>query len=210
MSWIFRASLIVLALALAWPAAGPVTAGPAVPSLFPLVLNAEWTRKNDDNSLSTSKVTGPKTIGTVRCVVIERKFTFQGRERVERNCYLATATEVVLIETTSQRGEPQTLKPPRTLLKLPPKAGQTWSWSPEDPGVDLKITSKWIGEETLKVGAGQFKAWKIETITTGEDLDIKAYTWYAPGAGTIRNERNGHRGERKISGWTELVSYKIP
>jgi hypothetical protein len=41
-------------------------------------------------------------------------------------------------------------------------------------------------------------------------MDIKAYTWYVPGIGAVRSERKGYRGDRKISGWTELVNYKIP
>jgi hypothetical protein len=210
MTVILRASLVLLLLALVVPVAGPVSAAPAAPSLFPLILNAEWTRKNDDGTTSVSKVTGAKTVGNVRCIVIERKFTLQGRERVERNCYLATATEITVIETTNFRGDPTTLKPPRALLKFPPKAGQTWSWAPEESTLEVKLTSKWVGEETIKVGTVQYKAWKLETITAGEDMEIKAYTWYAPGIGAVRGERKGYRGDRKISGWTELVSVKIP
>ncbi len=202
-----RASLVVVVLALI--AAGPVAAGPAAPSLFPLAVNAEWTRKNDDGTISTSKVTGPKTVGSVRCMVIERKFTQQGRERTERNCYLGTATEILVIETTF-RGDLTTLKPPRALLKLPPKSGQTWSWAPEESTFEVKLASKWLAEETIKVGATQDKGWKLETITSGENMEIKTYTWYAPGVGAVRSERKGYRGDQKISGWTELVSYKIP
>ena len=205
-----RASLVVVVLALIVPVAGPVAAGPAAPSFFPLAVNAEWTRKNDDGTAWTSKVTGPKTVGSVRCMVIERKSTQQGRERTERECYLATATEILVIETTNFRGDLATLKPPRALLKLPPKAGQAWSWAPEESTFEVKLASKWLAEETIKVGTTQYKAWKLETITTGEDMDIKAYTWYAPGIGVVRSERKGYRGDRKISGWTELVNYKIP
>lgn len=205
-----RVSLVVVVLALIAPVAGPVAAGPAAPSLFPLAVNAEWTRKNDDGTASISKVTGPKTVGSVRCMVIERKFTQQGRERTERNCYLATATEILVIETTNFRGDLTTLKPPRALLKLPPKAGQVWSWAPEESTFEVKLASKWVAEETMKVGTTQYKAWKLETITTGEDMEIKAYTWYALGIGPVRSERKGYRGDRKINGWTELVNYKIP
>jgi len=49
-----RARLVVVVLALIVPVAGPVAA--AAPSLFPLAVNAEWTRKNDDGTASTSKV----------------------------------------------------------------------------------------------------------------------------------------------------------
>jgi len=206
-----RTTLILVLLVLVVPVAAPVAAGPAsAPSLFPLAVNAEWTRKNDDGTTSTSKVTGLKTVGNVRCMVIERKFTQQGRERTERNCYLASATEITVIETTNFRGDLTTLKPPRALLKLPPKAGQAWSWAPEESTFEVKLNSKWMAEETIKVGTVQYKAWKLETITTGEDMEIKSYTWYAPGIGAVRSERKGYRGDRKISGWTELVTYKIP
>ena len=207
---ILRAGLVVVVLALIVPVAGPLAAAPAAPSLFPLAVNAEWTRKNDDGTVSTAKVTGPKTVGSVRCMVIERKFTQQGRERTERNCYVATATEILVIETTNFRGDLTTLKPPRALLKLPPKAGQVWSWAPEESTFEIKLASKWLAEETIKVGTTQYKAWKLETITTGEDMEIKAYTWYTPGIGAVRSERKGYRGDRKISGWTELVNYKSP
>jgi hypothetical protein len=205
-----RASLIMILLALMAPAAGPAAAGPSAPSLFPLVPNAEWTRKNEDGTTSISKVTGSKTVGGVRCVVVERTFTQQGRQRAERNCYAASATEITIIETTNFRGDLTVLKPPRALLKLPPRAGQTWSWAPEESTFELKLASRWVGEETIKVGATSYRAWRLETITTGEDMEIKTSTWYAPGIGAVRSERQGYRGERKIIGWTELVSYKIP
>jgi hypothetical protein len=204
-----RVLALTVLLAAMLPAPGPVTAGPA-PSLFPLVVGATWTRINEDGETSTSRVVGPKTVGTRQCMVIERKATEQGRERIFRTCFLATATEVLVLETTTPRGSQTVLNPPRPALKLPPRAGQTWSWSPADSAFELKITEKWIGEETIKVRAGTFKAWKLQTVTTGEDSEITALTWYAPGVGVVRTERKGYRGDRQISGWNELVSYKIP
>lgn len=204
-----RAALILLILAMAVPPPGPVFAGPA-PSLFPLVTGAVWVRKNDDGAESTTRVIGPKTVGTTRCTVVERKAVERGRERLERSCYLVTASEILVIEQTNFRGEQSVVKPPRPLMKLPPRAGQTWSWSPEDSVFDLKITAKWIGEESIKVGPTTYRAWKLQTVTTGEETEITGLSWYAPGVGLVRNERKGHRGDRQISGWTELVSYKAP
>ena len=205
---------VLVILAVAMPAAGPVVAGPAgsgpAPSIFPLVVGATWVRKNDDGTEATSRVVGPKTVGTTRCVVIERKAVERGRERIARTCFLATATEVLVIETTTPRGDLTVLNPPRPALKLPPRAGQTWSWSPADSAFELKIAEKWIGQETIKVSAGTFRAWKLQTIATGEDSEITSLTWYAPDVGVVRSERKGHRGDRPISGWSELVSYKTP
>ncbi len=206
---LLRVCLVLIALAMAVPPIGPVSAGPA-PSLFPLVTGAVWVRKNDDGIEATSKVVGPKTVGTTRCTVVERKAVERGRERLERTCYLVTASEILIIEQTNFRGELSVVKPPRPLMKLPPRAGQTWSWSPEDSVFDLKIAAKWIGEESIKVGTTTYRAWKLQTVTTGEETEITGVSWYAPGVGLVRNERKGHRGDRQITGWTELVSYKAP
>jgi len=206
-----RVLVIGIALALAAPVIGFAAAAPeAGQSLFPLVVGATWVRKSDEGTEATSKVVGPKTVGTTRCIVIERKAVERGRERVTRSCYLATAAEILVIETTNMRGELQVLNPPRPQLKLPPRAGQTWSWSPTDSAFDLKIVEKWIGEESIKTPAGTYKAWKMQTVTTGEDFSLTSFTWYAPGIGVVRNERKGHRGDREIKGWSELVSYKAP
>lgn len=209
MPLVFRCCIAVIALAIAVPPAGPVSAGPA-PSLFPLVTGAVWVRKTDDGVESTTRVVGPKTVGTSRCTAVERKAVERGRERLERSCYLVAASEILVIEQTNFRGELNVVKPPRPLMKLPPRVGQTWTWSPEDSVFDLKIAAKWIGEESIKVGATTYRAWKLQTVTTGEETEITGLSWYAPGVGLVRSERKGHRGERQISGWTELVSYKAP
>ncbi len=204
-----RACLVLMVLLLSVPAIVPAAAGPA-PSLFPLSSGAVWTRKDDTGTESTSRITGPKTVGTRQCVVIERKAVERGRERIDQNCYLATAGEILILETTNLRGNLSILNPPRPLLKLPPKAGQTWSWSPSDPLFEVKIASKWVGGETIKVAAGTFKAWKLQAVTSSEASEVTSLTWYAPGVGVVRSEREGHRGDRQFSGWTELVSYKLP
>jgi hypothetical protein len=197
------ASLAVLVLVV------PAAAAPA-PSLFPLVVGAQWVRVSDDGVQATTRVTGPKTVGTRQCMVVERKAVERGRERITRTCYLATASEVLILEFTNPRGDTRVSNPPRAIMKLPPRAGQTWSWSPADSAFALKITEKWIGEETIKVKAGTYRAWKLQTVTSGEDSEITTLTWYAPGVGVVRTERKGHRGDQQVSGWSELVSYKAP
>jgi hypothetical protein len=184
-------------------------AGPA-PSLFPLVTGTVWVRRDDDGSQATTRVIGPKTVGSTQCVVTERKATERGRERMDRACFLATASEVVVIEITTLRGDLAVLNPPRPIMKLPPRAGLSWSWKPAESLFELTITSRWLGEEAVKTPAGTYKAWKLQTVTAGENSAITAVTWYAPGIGAVRSERKGHRGDRQISGWTELISYKAP
>jgi hypothetical protein len=206
-----RIALFGIALALVAPISTSAVAAPAAgQSLFPLVVGATWVRKSDDGDEATSRVVGPKTVGSTRCVVIERKAVERGRERVTRSCFQATATEILVIETTNMRGEPQVLNPSRPQLKLPPKVGQTWSWAPAESFFDLKIVEKWLGEETVKTPAGTYRAWKLQTVTTGEGFSLTTLTWYAPGVGVVRSERKGQRRDREIKGWTELISYKVP
>jgi len=202
-------ALLLVVLTTAVPLAPPASAAP-VPSLFPLVTGAVWVRKDDDGTEATTRVVGPKTVGSIRCVVTERKAVERGRERLDRTCLAVTSAEVTVIEITTLRGGLAVLNPPRPVLKLPPRAGQTWSWSPAESVFELKITSKWIGEETVKTPAGAYKAWKLQTITTGENSEISAFIWYATGVGAVRSERKGRRGDRQISGWTQLISYKAP
>ncbi|MDR7545060.1 MAG: hypothetical protein QN120_12515 [Armatimonadota bacterium] len=204
-----RAALCVVALSVILAAGGAARAGPA-PSLFPLPVGAEWVRVNDDGTESISRVVGTKMIKERRCTVVERRTTGRERERTTRTCYLVTASDVLVLETTNPRGELVVLNPPRVALRLPPRAGLSWSWSPADVPFAFKVAEKWIGEETVRVKAGTFRAWKLQSITTGEDSEITAFTWYAPGVGAVRTERKGHRGDRQISGWSELVRYKIP
>jgi hypothetical protein len=202
-----RALAVLAMLAVTVPAATSVAAAPA-PSLFPLIVGSQWVRVNEDGVEATSRVTGSKTVGGKPCTVIERKAVERGRERTTRVCYQSTATEVILLEFTSPRGEARVSNPPRPILKLPPRAGQTWSWSPTDSAFELKITEKWVAEESIKVKGGTFRAWKLQTVAIGEDSEITTLTWYAPGVGLVRLERKGRRGDQQISGWSELVSYK--
>jgi hypothetical protein len=140
--------------------------------------------------------------------VVERKAVERGRERITRTCFAASASGVLLVEFTNPRGDARVSNPPRPIVKLPPRAGQTWSWIPSDSPFELKITEKWIGEESIKVKAGTFRTWKLQTVSIGEDSEITTLTWYAPGVGAVRVERKGYRGDQKVSGWSELVSYK--
>lgn len=74
-----------------------------------------------------------------------------------------------------------------SLLRLPLAAGAKW-----DDG-------QWIGEikgeETVKVPAGTFKAWKVSCIGTYEQAYTAVGTyWIAPGTGIVKSELNTPAG----------------
>ncbi|HEU4798388.1 MAG TPA: hypothetical protein VFT63_05635 [bacterium] len=205
MSLLRSLGLSLLVVALFPPAA------PAAPyaSYFPLVPGAVWVRKADDGGEIRATVTRQKFAGSVRCTIIETKTVRDGRERVTRICYQATATYVRAIETEFA-GRFIIVDPPRTVLLLPPQAGKTWSWTPKDAQVPATITEEWMREESVKVAAGTFKAWEVRTVTKRADTTVTLFTWYAPGVGIVKIEREEQRGQLQREGGSELVSYKIP
>jgi hypothetical protein len=166
-------------------------------------------RKAGDGGEIRATVTRQKFAGAVRCTVIETKTVRDGRERVSRICYQATATDVRAIETEFA-GRFIIVDPPRTVLLLPPQAGKTWSWIPRDSPVPATVTEEWIREESVKVAAGTFKAWKVRTVTKRGDVTVTLFTWYAPDVGIVKIEREEQRGQLQREGSSQLVSYTIP
>jgi hypothetical protein len=82
--------------------------------------------------------------------------------------------------------------PPVCLLKLPVKAGD--SWSVERPAVGELAGSKrsyrTAGDEDVEVPAGKFRAVRVEETTewTGhlKGLTTQTTTWYAPSVGRVK------------------------
>lgn len=62
----------------------------------------------------------------------------------------------------------------------------------------------------MKVAAGTFKAWKVRTVTKRADVTVTLFTWYAPGVGIVKIEREEQRGQLQREGSSQLVSYKVP
>lgn len=189
--------------------AGPVAAAPA-PSYFPLAPGATWARKSSDGAQVNARVVGTKTVGLVRCTVVATASVRGGTERTTHICYQATDQEIRIIESEAPGGRSIVLDPPRSLMKLPPQAGKSWAWIPKSAPVDMKVTDEWVREETVRVPAGTFRAWKLMTVTKRGEDTATVRTWYAPGVGVVKIEREEIRDGQKREGGSELVSYKIP
>lgn len=186
--------------------AAPASAGD---SYFPLAAGATWTRWADDGAVITARVTGSRTVGRATCTVIETSTRRGNQERVVRVCYEVTSAMVRAVETESE-GRRTALNPPRTVLLLPPRAGRSWSWGPPGEGAPAAIREEWLGEETIQVPAGTFKAWKVRTITRQGDRSATLFTWYARGVGIVKIDRAEQRGGVEIEGVSELVRYRVP
>jgi hypothetical protein len=76
--------------------------------------------------------------------------------------------------------------------------------------VPSSIKEEWVVEESVTVTAGTFTAWKLKTVTTRGDLTVTLFTWYAPGVGIVKIEREEQRGGLQREGGSELVRYTVP
>lgn len=200
--------VIFAALAVLLLLTGCLAAAPG-PSYFPLVSGATWMRKADDGGQITARVVGTETVGSVRCTVVETKTVREGQERVSKTCYQATDKGISVIETVVG-ARTTVLDPPRPLMLLPPAVGKSWMWSPKNSPADIKVTDQWVAQESVKVAAGTFRAWKLKSVTQREDATLTTFTWYAPGVGIVKIVREVRGGGQERGGGSELVSYKIP
>lgn len=199
---------LLISLILITAFAGATLAAPAA-SYFPLTSGATWVRRATDGAQVTVKVTGSKTVGAARCTIVETTTVRNDRQRTTRVCYAQRADAVQVIETEG-RDRTIVLDPPRSILQLPPRAGKSWTWTPRNLPVEMTVTDTWAREETVKVTAGTFRAWKLKSVTKRGDVSVTLYTWYAAGVGIVKIVREEVRGEMERDRGSELVSYRIP
>jgi hypothetical protein len=75
---------------------------------------------------------------------------------------------------------------PHPLLKLPLKAGASWTTNLDGPVKSYK--SKAIGEEEVDVPAGKFKALRVETsFVSAKERETTVSFWYAPNLGVVKS-----------------------
>jgi hypothetical protein len=80
---------------------------------------------------------------------------------------------------------------PVPMLKLPAKAGDSWSYEPAVPeGAEKRTITYTVGkEEEIEVPAGKFKALRVEmtqSAAPGEFIPRMTY-WYASGIGLVKS-----------------------
>jgi hypothetical protein len=107
----------------------------------------------------------------------------------------ASGTGVVLVATNGN-----SLATPRPYLRLPAKAGSSWTWDQEEPGVaPAKITRTVAGWEEIEVPAGRFRPLKVETkLETPRAPTLTGTYWFAAGVGEVKAVLNTSIGEQTI------------
>jgi hypothetical protein len=76
--------------------------------------------------------------------------------------------------------------PPRCLLKLPAKPGDTWEHAPRPPGRGQPGVYTLKGEEEVEVPAGKYKALRVDAVLEWPDGPRPTTYWYAPGVGRVK------------------------
>jgi hypothetical protein len=77
-------------------------------------------------------------------------------------------------------------EPPRTVLKYPLKAGDSWKEKFKEGGVNTESTATVRKPEMLELQAGKFKAFPVDTVIKQGEAIATATTWYAQGTGIVK------------------------
>jgi len=90
---------------------------------------------------------------------------------------------------------------PVPLLKLPAKAGDSWTAEFEVPAINGKVRFTYTvkDEEEVEVPGGKFKALRVEWKADPDVLTMTATRWYAPGVGLVKEvTSSGGAGQTRV------------
>ncbi len=155
---------------------------PKVP-YYPLSIGTTWTYKTGEGNHFVMKVTKEEKVGDVPCMRID---LLEGKPLKEVGHEMISVTSDGVYRNAFSSAVPD--KPVR-ILKLPLKAGDSWTIDGKALGDPFKGKFT-VGEERqIEVPAGKYKAFPI----TSEDLDASGLlasttSWYARDVGLIKQE----------------------
>ncbi|MFL6520660.1 MAG: hypothetical protein ACJ8NS_10610 [Chthoniobacterales bacterium] len=186
------------ALAKSKPRSGPSA------DYFPLRVGDSWTYRNTEEGGYTLKVLSeePHEGGTGRFIV-----ELLSGVRVNNTYSKANGWVLFHGETYPEHeGLQATYDPPKQLLPNPLVVGQKWEWSGKDPTqVEHRESNRVVGEETVTVPAGKFRAMKVVSEISGGSVPLIRTSWYAEGVGLVKTTNVG--GEIKYG--SELTDYSF-
>jgi len=148
---------------------------------YPLNVGDSWDYKTRDGIRETRKVSSIEKVNGIPCAKVVQMV--DGKER---------GTEFIGVKADGvYRLAFGIAKPenPVLFLKLPLKEGDSWTVEGKATGETFKATFKVGAEKTIKVPAGEFKAFPVST----DDLvaaGVKASStiYYAPNVGVVMHE----------------------
>lgn len=192
------------ALGTAWAAPVPKDKGKPV-LYFPTEVGTKIEYKDETGGeyQCVGKITEAETKDDVTTITIEwEHFNKQDGQRTLKE-KLAVSTKGVF--RVSIGGSE--LKPPKCLLKLPVKKGDTWDTSFTCSG------TKSVGEavasepEEVKTPAGTFTAIPVHYTYTIDKRTQHMVYWFAPQMGIVKHDFTGYKQESKV---TTLKEFTLP
>ncbi len=151
----------------------------------PLAKGNTWTYRLSNGMEMVLRATGNEDLGGVRCTVVETTVdTPQGR---------ITSSESLVSDATGIRchkmvmgGQPMPVEPPLVRLRLPFRAGDTWTCAQNLAGYQIQTTFVAAGRETITVPAGRFECLKVRSTAEVGGQRTDGEMWYADGVGMVK------------------------
>lgn len=173
---------------------------------FPLTPGATWTYR------VTIKADGAPEPHTTEQVVKTEKAQLAGRPvAVAGETAYAAKDDGVYVVGVTKNGKIEPLEEPQKVVPADPRLGDKWTYR-EAAGV---TSATCLGNEKIKVGAGEYDAAKIYLVTAGGAQRREVYRWFAPGVGPVkgtvidtRTKPDGTLGTNEIT--LELTSFEPP
>ena len=76
--------------------------------------------------------------------------------------------------------------PPRTVLRFPIKAGDSWTEKYKEGDAETVAKSIVRETETIEVPAGKFRAYPVDTVISAGGVTVTGTTWYAERVGIVK------------------------
>jgi hypothetical protein len=189
--------LPALTLWLQQPAAPPGQEKAKDSAYYPLKAGTAWVYRAGDRTV-TVRLVKFEPVGDVSCARLEADLG-TGMKLVE---HVAVGADGVY----RYQANGKKIDPPLCVLKLPPKAGESWKVDSTVDSTRLRGTFS-LGHEDVAVPAGKYKAVTVASTDYEIALQKAPFTnWYAAGVGLVK-QRVQVEGREMV---LELKSYEVP
>ena len=148
---------------------------------LPLKDGAAWTYRTPGGQAIEVRIAGASLVKSQACRVQE---TVVGPQVTQE--HLAVTPEGLTAFKVENAFGSLEYPTPILRVKLPFKAGDTWTVRLHEGGQLNEYQYRTDGPEKIVVPAGTFDAWKITATLPGGDKPATVATWYAKGVGMVR------------------------
>ncbi len=156
---------------------------------FPLLVGWRWTYRVEGRDTLFLETEPGKVFGDGETVLLRTK---GGSFFWTQDLFLSVKDGGLFHHASGSGGRLWVERPPLVLLRRPLLKGSKWHSASENAESlsSLEFNATVFGRETVRVPAGEFKAWKIEYVLgdhLGTEHDLRA--WYVSGLGFVQIEK---------------------